>query len=61
MQQLGLEWVSMVKVPALSSLLGRLPGLLRVRLTALASSALPGRSQPAGRPATASGVRTSRL
>ena len=35
--------------------------LLRARLAALGSSALAGRGQPTGRPATASGARASRL
>ena len=40
---------------------GRLLRLLRAPLAPLGSSALPGRGQPTGRPATASGSRASRL
>ena len=39
----------------------RLLRLLRARLAAPGSSALPGRGRPTGRPATASGARASRL
>ena len=39
----------------------RLLCLLRARLAALGSSALPGRGRPTGHPATASGARASRL
>ena len=52
---------SRVRVRCLGSAPARLLRLLRARLAALGSSALPGRSQPTGRPATASGPRTSRL
>ena len=45
----------------LASAAARLPRLLRARLAALGSSALPGRGRPTGRPATASGARASLL
>ena len=51
---------SMVKAPALSAP-ARTLRLLRARLAALGSSALPGRGRPIGCPATASGARASRL
>eukprot|EP00964_Phaeocystis_antarctica_P111629 scaffold75964_cov55-Phaeocystis_antarctica.AAC.1 len=45
----------------LGSAPARLLHLLRARLAALGSSALPGGGRPTGRPATGSGVRASRL
>ena len=51
---------SMVKAPALSAP-ARTLRLLRARLAALGSSALPGRGRASGRPATASGARASLL
>ena len=45
----------------LGSAPARLLCLLRARLAALGSSALPGRGRPSGRPATASSARASRL
>ena len=45
----------------LGSAPARLLCLLRARLAALGSSALPGRGRPTGFPATASGARASRL
>ena len=45
----------------LGSAPARLLRLLRARLAALGSSALPGRGRPIGRPATASAARASRL
>ena len=47
--------------PPLGSAPARLLRLLRTRLAALGSSALPGRGRPTGRPATASGARAGRL
>ena len=49
------------KCPPLGSAPARLLCLLRARLAALGSSALPGRGLATGRPATASGARASRL
>ena len=46
---------------SLASAPARLLRLLRARLEALGSSALPGRGRPTVRPATASGARASRL
>ena len=48
----------MVKLPP-GSAPARLLRLLRVRLAALVSSALPGRGQPTGHPVTASGARAA--
>ena len=45
----------------LGSAPARLLRLLRARLAALSSAALPGRGRPTGRPATASGARANRL
>ena len=45
----------------LGSAPARLLRLLRARLAAMGSSALPGRGRPTGHQATASGVRASRL
>ena len=45
----------------LGSAPARLLRLLRARLAALSSAALPGRGRPTGRPATASDARASRL
>ena len=47
--------------PPLAAPQARLLRLLRTRLSALGSSALPGRGQPTGRPATASAARAIRL
>ena len=47
--------------PRLGSAPARLLRLVRARLAALGSSALPGRGRATGRPATASGSRASRL
>ena len=59
-----LTWV-VVPAYADTSCLGSAPArllcLLRARLAALGSAALPGRRRPTGRPATASGARAIRL
>ena len=72
-RRLGLTAIPKVELKAMSNVrqhgqsapLGRAPArplcLLRARLAALDSSALPGRGQPTGRPAAASGARASRL
>ena len=52
---------NMGKVPWWGSAPARLLCLLRARLAALGSSALPGRGPATGLPATASGARASRL
>ena len=56
-----LEQHSTVKPPPWQCPLAWLLRLLRARLAALSSSALPGGGQPSGRPATASCARASRL
>ena len=53
--------MAVLAVPCLGSALARLLCLLRARLAAMGSSALPGRGRPAGRLGTASGARASRL
>ena len=49
------------RAPSLGSAPARLLRLLRARLAAPGSSALPGRGRPTGRPATASAARARRL
>ena len=57
----GNEVLQQGQSPPLGSAPARPLCLLRARLAALGSSVLPGRGRPTGRPATASGIRTSRL
>ena len=55
------EWSSRVKVLRIGSASARLLRLLRVRPSALGSSALPERGLATGRPAATSGARARRL
>ena len=55
------RWVRVAPARPLGSAPARRLPLLRARLAAPGSSALPGRGRSAGRPATTSGARASRL